>query len=78
MVITHGRRLQWGSGLSYSRFWTNFVKNAEFTKFRYCTDIELSPRSEGVRTSYLARVGFGVDIFDKSFLWGFPRKISHL
>ena len=30
--------------------------------------MELSPRSEGVRTSYLARVGFVVDIFEKSFL----------
>ena len=30
--------------------------------------MDRSPRSEGVRTSYLARVGFRDDIFEKSFL----------
>ena len=48
------------------------------TNFRCCRVLDGSPRSEGVRTSYLARLGFRDDIFEKRFLGVFPRKISHL
>ena len=61
-------QLQYPTGLSYSALRAKFVDFGKSTNFRWCEVLERSPRSEGVRTSYLARVGFRDDIFEKSFL----------
>ena len=60
--------LQYPTRLSYSAPRAKFVDFGKSTNFRWCEVLDRSPRSEGVRTSYLARVGFRDDIFEKSFL----------